>query len=124
VESKDAPTWFADWHVPSESDHGTTATFWPTVTSDDALTSAVSSTSFCQTDLWNRFWSLRLPDLIQVGPLSSPGDSGTLLSIASSYYGLCTGQVGGYSYFTSLNTVIDRMKSEFDEVTPWQFDDS
>jgi hypothetical protein len=124
AKSADAPTWFRDWRRPSEGDHGSTASFWPTVSSDDVFTSAVLSSSFCQNDLWNRFWSLKLDGLIQVGPISSPGDSGALLSMANTYYGLCTGQVGAFSYFTPLCAVIEHMKSEFDEVTPWQFDDA
>jgi hypothetical protein len=122
--SSDAPSWSASIHEPGAEDLERSATFYPARSATAALAGKVLSTSFCQTDLWNRFWSLSLCHLIQLPPLSDPGDSGSPLLLDGALYGLCTGAVGVHSYFTPLFAVAERLKRQFSEVLPWTPDDT
>ncbi len=107
-----APTWrFGVVKSPSADDNEQEAVFWQTHDGEDeAQTAAVAS--FDGED--HVLFGPRGPHgpFVETGHSVVPGDSGSLLSLGSSLYGLCSGFVGHTAFFTPIATVIARIKKE------------
>jgi hypothetical protein len=121
ADSADADTWFSGVHAPESSDNGKSVAFWPTSEDEpDPIDIDVASFSVCFEPLFGaggptcRFIEARLP--------ASEGDSGSVLALGDSYYGLCSGTAGSSSYFTAMADVIDALSSDFGSIEPWQPD--
>jgi hypothetical protein len=108
-ESRDAPTWrFKKIKTPGVEDNDRSTVFWQTHDgADEAPTATVESFSGESLALFGP----RGPQtgFIETGHAVVGGDSGSLLSLGSSLYGLCSGFVGFTAFFTSIAAVIARL---------------
>jgi len=120
--SGSATTWLDDVLAPVSGWHKD-AVFWPTNEwASDEISTTIDSYSASESALQNDFWpNLTLSGLIRTQPITEAGDSGSLLSVGDSYYGLCSGTAGS-SYFTPLGTTLERMRQLFTEVELWHPD--
>jgi len=111
-DSANAPTWrFKSIKTPSVTDNSQQSVFWQTHDGDDsALTAPVLSFSGQNAALFG-------PTGPQTGFVETshgviPGDSGSLLSLGASLYGLCSGFIGFTAFFTPIASVVARLKSQ------------
>jgi hypothetical protein len=118
-ESADADTWFDDIHTPDSSDNGADVAFWPTSEQKpDPIDLRVESFSSCFDPLFGpggpncSLIEARLP--------ASEGDSGSVLALDASYYGICSGTAGASSYFTAIAHVVLALQGDFERIRPWQ----
>lgn len=109
-----APTWCASIHEPVAGDNGKAATFWPTW--------ADSQSPFVEDVM---AFSSSIPGGVGVGYVMLPcctarGDSGSLLQIDNSYYGLASRRDGNYSFFTPISRIKRKLEDSGAKVTPWR----
>lgn len=109
-----APTWCSTFHTPQASDNGEEVTFWPTAQSaEPPFVEDVVSYSAC------------VPSGVGCGYVmltrcTSPGDSGSLLQLGTSYYALASQRDGNNSFFTPLVAVKNRLESAGKVVGTWR----
>jgi hypothetical protein len=107
-----APTWqFTSIASPSSADNQQEAVFWQTHDGEDEAQTA-SVEAFDGED--HVLFGPRGPHgpFVQTGHVVVPGDSGSLLSLGSSLYGLCSGFVVKTAFFTPIANVLNRLKKE------------
>ncbi|MDD5308449.1 MAG: hypothetical protein PHU25_14095 [Deltaproteobacteria bacterium] len=111
-ESRDAPTWrFKKVKTPGVEDNDQSSVFWQTHDGDDtAPTAPVQSFSGETAALFGPRGPRR--GFVETGHAVEAGDSGSLLSLSSSLYGLCSGLVGHTAFFTPIAAVITRINKQ------------
>jgi hypothetical protein len=111
-ESKAAPTWrFKTTHPPAVGDNDQTAVFWQTHDGNDSAPTAKIESFSGES---HALFGARGPSegFIETGHAVRGGDSGSLLSLESSLYGICSGFVGFTAFFTPITTVLERLKGQ------------
>lgn len=111
-DSSAAPTWqFRKVRTPSAADNGKQSVFWQTHDGDDeAPTAPVESFNGENSALFGP-QGPRGP-FVETSHAVAGGDSGSLLSLGNSLYGLCSGFVGYTGFFTPIASVLARLNSE------------
>lgn len=111
-QSSAAPTWrFKNVRAPSVADNDELAVFWDTHDDADFAPTAGVRTFSGET---SALFGPRGPraGFIETGHAVVAGDSGSLLSLGSELYGLCSGFVGFTAFFTPIQSVIERLQRE------------
>jgi hypothetical protein len=116
--SKDAISWSTRFRRPRMTDNGKTAVFWATNPgSAGSYEAPISSYTTSDSIL---FGDGEIHDgFIEMPFIASGGDSGSLLSVNGSYYGICAGHVGDSTLFTPFARVMDRVRETHPEATLW-----
>jgi hypothetical protein len=112
ASSSGAPTWrFQNIRTPGAADNGHQAVFWQTHDGDDTAPTAPVET-FSGENLALFGPGGPASGFVETSHVVVPGDSGSLLSLGQSLYGLCSGFVGFTAFFTPIASVIARLQSE------------
>ncbi len=109
-----ASSWCSSIRVPRAADNHEEATFWPTFAAQQSpFVEDVLSYAAC------------VPGGVGCGYVmltccTHPGDSGSSLQLASSYYGLASLRDGNNSFFTPISEVRRRLEDEGNTVGIWR----
>lgn len=117
--SRSAPTWTRKFMVPYASHVGREVVFRPAFTIEQ--NSIATTLNGHDETVLSLLFSPANQNLCRTDDITEDGDSGSILMLGDSSYGLCTGQAHGYSYFTSIFRILLRIVDEkgTQEVSLW-----